>query len=206
MQCRLPGGDPRGSRAGRWRLAGHTCWTELPRAEANQDGKMGRTLPGQLTAPGDKETAVAKDQGIPGTPEAVWGGFPVKAEHYLHPRGQPRQQGIPHQPAPAVPAAPCTHRTSGLRISRPGGRGYKARILSHKARSQGSTTASGLQVGNMGCSSTASSLQPQELLPCTQKVLGRPWATTSAPLSLHSHCSLPPSATPSTHSLAGPKP
>lgn len=59
----------------------------------------------------------------------------------------------------------CTHRASGLMISRPGGRGYKARILSHKARSHGSTTASGLQVGNSGCSRAVSSLQAQALLP-----------------------------------------
>lgn len=57
----------------------------------------------------------------------------------------------PSQPQQALPTL-CTHRTSGLMISRPGGRGYKARILSHKATSQGSTTASGLQVRNSGCS------------------------------------------------------
>lgn len=80
------------------------------------------------------------------------GSVPAPSRPRLHPGEEPRKQSLSPQPAPAAPAYPCTHRTSGLMISRPGGRGYKARILSHKAMSQGSTTASGLQVRHSGYS------------------------------------------------------
>lgn len=109
----------------------------------------------------------------------------------------------------------CTHRTSGLMISRPGGRGYKARILSHKARSHGSTTASGLQAGNSGCSSAASSLQAQALLPLHPDNAGPPLGNhLCSPFAAQSLHAVPfqlqvwkhISATLSTHSLSGTQP
>lgn len=167
---------------------------------------MGRTLPGQLTQP--QETGNTRGQRPRDTwdPRSCVGRLPSHSRALSPPQRTAKAAGHSPQPAPAVPAAPCAHRTPGLRISRPGGRGYRARILSHRARSQGSTTASGLQVGNTGCSSTASAPQPQELPPCTQTVRGRPRAAASAPPSLHSHRSPPASATPSTCPLTGPKP
>lgn len=127
---------------------------------------MGRTLPGQLinqhAQPGDKRTShlvgevrppTAKVQGMLGILGAVQGGFLVKA---MCPPQRTAMEAISCQP---VPAALCAYRTSGLMISRPGGRGYKARILSHNARSQGSITASGLQGGDSH-SSTAVTLSP----------------------------------------------
>jgi len=121
----------------------------------------------------------------------VWGGFLVKAEHISTPENSQGSRALHssqlQQPLPTL----RTHRTSGLMISRPGGRGYKARILSHKARSHGSTTASGLQVGHWGCRRAAPSLQAQELLPLP---------LDSAGLSLGNHlCS--PSTAQSLHAV-----
>lgn len=160
MQWRLPEGDLKGFRAcrGSW-LGTHT----LPGPEAHQDSKMGRTRLGQLShPPGEKGTPIQREMGH------LW---PKHKRHWQQQWGVLLFQALPVLPTlensqgsrafhPSQPQQSlltlCTHRTSGLMISRPGGRGYKARILSHKATSQGSTTASGLQVGNSGCSNIIS--------------------------------------------------
>lgn len=167
-------------------MAGHTRLAGLPRAEAHQDSKMGRTLPRQLTHtqgtrghPIQKEIGHLwpKSKGYLGhhklCGEASWskqGTSPPQrtAKEAWHARKHDTSQLQQSQ------STLCTYRTSGLMISRPGGRGYKARILSHKARSHGSTTASGLQAGNSGCSSAAASLQAQGLLPLHPDNAGLP--------------------------------
>lgn len=87
--------------------------------------------------------------GILGT-AVVWEGFLVKAGHISTLEKSQESMAFHTRQLQQSQPTLCTHRTSGLMISRPGGRGYKARILSHKARSHGSTTASGLQGGRFG--------------------------------------------------------
>lgn len=158
MQWRLPEGDPKGSRAGRGRLAGHTYSARARGTSGEQDAQ---NLAGAVVTPhrGQRDThpekdgpPVAKAQGTLGTPEAVWGVFLLQADHISTLENSQGSRAFhPSQPQQSLLTL-CTHRTSGLMISRPGGRGYKARILSHKAMIQGSITASGLQVRHSGYS------------------------------------------------------